>query len=137
LDAAGLVALWRESLLAQKVLKGETTGYKHHPQLIRFKKHHCPQIAVATYLEGIWEEAFQRGYNFNHEKIGNGFTNLKIPVTKGQLKYEFKWLCQKMEGRDPARCQQIASIHEIECHSLFRIIPGEIEYWEKKKSEPE
>ena len=31
LDAKGLVALWREALLAQKVLDGKTEGYKNHP----------------------------------------------------------------------------------------------------------
>lgn len=37
LDRAALVAGWREALLAQKVLRGETTGYRHHPQLERFR----------------------------------------------------------------------------------------------------
>ncbi len=37
LDSRGLVALWREALLAQKVLRGLTRGYKHHPQLARFR----------------------------------------------------------------------------------------------------
>lgn len=36
LDAKGLVACWRETLLAQKVLQGLTKGYKNHPQLDRF-----------------------------------------------------------------------------------------------------
>src|SRR5262249_31313629 len=33
LDARGLVALWRETLLAQKKLEGKTNGYIHNPQL--------------------------------------------------------------------------------------------------------
>jgi hypothetical protein len=33
LDPAGLVAVWREGLLARAVFAGQTTGYKHHPQL--------------------------------------------------------------------------------------------------------
>jgi hypothetical protein len=33
LDAKGLVALWREGLLAQKVQACETNGYRNHPQL--------------------------------------------------------------------------------------------------------
>lgn len=37
LDSRGLVALWRESLRAQKVLMGDTIGYRHHPQLDRFR----------------------------------------------------------------------------------------------------
>jgi hypothetical protein len=31
LDAKGLVALWREALLAQNVLQCNTKGYKKHP----------------------------------------------------------------------------------------------------------
>ncbi len=37
LDSKGLVALWREALLAQNVLLEKTKGYKNHPQLIRFR----------------------------------------------------------------------------------------------------
>ena len=37
LDPQGLVALWREGLLARKVLLGDTQGYRNHPQLDRFK----------------------------------------------------------------------------------------------------
>ena len=36
LDARGLVALWREALLAKKVLRGRTRGDRHHPQLKHF-----------------------------------------------------------------------------------------------------
>ena len=46
LDGIGLVALWRESLLAQKVLKGETKGYRHHPQLRRFIAHQDEETAM-------------------------------------------------------------------------------------------
>ena len=38
LDSKGLVALWREALLAKQVLEGGTKGYRNHPQLDRFKK---------------------------------------------------------------------------------------------------
>jgi len=37
LDSKGLVALWREGLLAKKVLEGGTKGYRNHPQLERLK----------------------------------------------------------------------------------------------------
>ena len=37
LDRQGLVACWREALLAQAVLAGRTRGYRHHPQLERFR----------------------------------------------------------------------------------------------------
>ena len=69
LDAKGLVALWREALLAQEVLRGETRGYKHHPQLLRFAKMNNPPAALAAYLKAVHDEAVRRGYKFNTSKI--------------------------------------------------------------------
>ena len=46
LDARGLVALWREGLLARKVLRGRTRGYRHHPQLQRFRDLRDPVAAI-------------------------------------------------------------------------------------------
>ncbi len=69
LDARGLVALWRETLLAQKVLQGETKGYRNHLQLIRFKEQTDPVAYVATYLRFIHQEAVSRGYNFDWTKL--------------------------------------------------------------------
>lgn len=133
LDRIGLVALWRESLLAQKVLLGETQGYKNHPQLRRFKDHPYPQRAIAHYLVGVWEEAHKRGYHFNRAKIGEGGAQEieKIPVTTGQLRHELNWLCVKMQRRDPARYQHLLSVHEIACHPSFVVVEGAIEEWEK------
>ena len=56
LDAKGLVALWREALLAQKVLRGATKGYRHHPQLLRFSNSKNPPAALAAYLKAVHEE---------------------------------------------------------------------------------
>lgn len=53
LDRRALVACWRETLLAQKVLRGLTRGYTNHPQLIRFRAHPQPLEAVAAYLSGL------------------------------------------------------------------------------------
>lgn len=60
LDRIGLIALWREAILAQKVLKGETKGYRHHPQLIRFKSHCDPEGAIGKYLLEVWKAFYQR-----------------------------------------------------------------------------
>ena len=70
LDAKGLVALWREALLAQKVLQGGTKGYKHHPQLLRFSETKNPPAALASYLKAVHEESVRRGYKFDVSKIG-------------------------------------------------------------------
>src|SRR5665213_874155 len=52
LDAQGLVAAWREALLAQKVLEGATRGYTRHPQLIRFQSHPKPLEAIKSRRKG-------------------------------------------------------------------------------------
>lgn len=131
LDAVGLVALWREALLSQKVLKRETKGFKNHPQLKRFRMHTYPQRAIANYLMEIWEESKRRGYNFDKRKIGTKNTTEKIPVTRGQIRYEFHWLCDKLKSRKPHRYQELLSVKEIEPHPTFEVVEGEIEEWER------
>lgn len=132
LDAKGLVALWREALLAQKVLQGKTKGYRNHPQLIRFKNHSNPQAAIASYLTEVWNESIRRGYHFDKAKILRKKTDKKIPVTKGQLKYEHQWLGSKIKVRTPAFYSIVREI-KIEPHPAFEVTPGKIEPWEKIK----
>ena len=80
LDARGLVALWREALLAKAVLGGRTKGYRQHPQLTRFRAHPAPRLAINAYLQAIHEEATARGYHFDRRKIGriNGLRHKRI-----------------------------------------------------------
>jgi hypothetical protein len=69
LDARGLVALWREALLAQKVLQGKTAGYRSHPQLRRFREAAEPVAAVSAYLWAVHDEATRRGFAFDASKV--------------------------------------------------------------------
>jgi hypothetical protein len=131
LDRAGLVAVWREALLAQKVLQGATRGYRHHPQLIRFRQHPQPVAAIAAYLHAVWEEASRRGYQFDPRKIGADATTVNMPLTTGQLWYEFAWLCDKLRTRDRQRYQQLQAIRKIDSHPLFSVHEGEVEAWER------
>ncbi|MCF7823518.1 MAG: pyrimidine dimer DNA glycosylase/endonuclease V [Candidatus Marinimicrobia bacterium] len=130
LDAKGLVALWREGLLAQKVLKGETRGYRNHPQLNRFKATGDPVAAIASYLKGVLIEAKNRGYHFDGSKLSNEAFPGKLEVSNGQLDYEFKHLLNKLEKRDPLRYRQLKGLKELEPHSLFIVIDGDIATWE-------
>ena len=101
LDARGLVALWREALLAQAVLAGKTRGYKHHPQLARFKAQWQPLRAIGAYLSEVQKEAERRGYKFDRKKIM--FPRkiaTKMPVTDGQLRHEWLHLRKKLLLRD-------------------------------------
>lgn len=130
LDAKGIVALWRETLLAKNVLEGNTKGYKNHPQLIRFKAVEKPLEAINQYLAEVWDEATRRGYNFDRNKIDFGFKKIKIEVTTGQMQYEFNHLLKKLEQRDPKRFKQVENLKMVDCAEIFEVKEGEIEKWE-------
>ena len=130
LDSKGLVALWREALLAQSVLAEKTKGYRNHPQLNRFKETINPLGAIAIYLRYVFKEAEERGYNFSGNKIVNRRLNGKISVTDGQLQYEYSHLLKKLKVRDPKAFEDLKRVKEIEVHPLFKKIKGEIEPWE-------
>ncbi len=132
LDRKGLTAVWREALLAQKVLDNKSKGYKRHPQLIRFRNHPKPVHAIGNYLYHIWKEAKERGYNFRKEKILMRTRVKKIMVTDGQLEYEFNLLKHKVRKRDVRKYSELVSIEQnlIECHPIFRGVKGDIEEWE-------
>lgn len=133
LDAKGLVALWREALLAQAVLAGKTKGYKHHPQLDRFKASRHPRAAIATYLREVHAEALRRGYSFDAKKIGRGKIRAKtLKVTRGQLEYEWSHLLKKLRRRDPKRHRQLVGNKRPESHPLFRRVAGGVADWEAR-----
>jgi hypothetical protein len=132
LDSKGLVAAWREALLAQKVLAGATKGYRHHPQLIRFQSQPDPRAAIATFLAGLEAEARNRGYHFDASKISRRRFKGRIPETRGQLLYEWSHLKAKLRVRAPEVGRQFRAIKLPEPHPLFRIIPGGVRDWEKR-----
>jgi hypothetical protein len=130
LDARGLVALWREGLLAQKVLAGATKGYRHHPQLRRFRGQPDASAAIAAYLHAVQQEAERRDYRFDAAKIGRRAAGLRMTVTRGQLLHELAHLRAKLALRDPAALQRIAGMDAPEPHPLFDVVPGKAEDWE-------
>ena len=130
LDARGLVALWREALLAQAVLKGQTQGYTRHPQLTRFRASPSPLEAIATYLHAVHDEASRRGYRFDAKKIAPGNQPDPIPVTQGQLDYEWKHLKEKLQRRSPTWLTGLPNVSCVQPHPLFYIVPGPVEPWE-------
>jgi hypothetical protein len=130
LDAKGLVALWREGLLAQKVLQGETTGYKNHPQLIRFKATNNPVAAVSGYLRFVASEADNRGYAFDSNKIAKKRFSRQLVVTRDQIQYEFEHLLKKLKERSPDIYTEVRKIRKIKPHPLFKVVRGKVEDWE-------
>jgi hypothetical protein len=131
LDSKRLVAAWREALLARAVLKGKTKGYKHHPQLERFRQTKNPVLSINHYLYYIYTEAVKRGYNFDRTKLGR-MAYEKIDLNDKQLLYEFKHLINKL-GYAPGAEKLIGAekSNKIEFHPIFRLVKGEIEPWER------
>jgi hypothetical protein len=132
LDARGLVALWREALLAKAVLRGRTRGYRRHPQLERFRAHPHPVAAINTYLATVLKEARRRGYRFDAAKIRGRRTRLRIRATTGQLRYEWSHLMRKLRVRSPG-VWRLARGTSPAPQRLFRIAPGPIATWEVRR----
>ena len=131
LDSKGLVALWHEGLLALKVIQGRTRGYRYHHQLIRFQRQKEPEPAMQAYLWIVYEETIARGYHFDVSKLTRKPYRRKILVTAGQLQYEQEHMMQKLKWRDVERYKNMLSVKTLSAHPLFRVVPGEVENWER------
>ncbi len=132
LDPAGLVALWREALLAQAVLLGRTRGYRNHPQLARFRALADPTAAIAAYLRAVHQEASERGYSFNASRIVKAAPlDRRLPETRGQLLYEWEHLAAKLRRRNPAWHRAHHRRRTPAPHPLFRIVAGGVRPWER------
>ena len=131
LDARGLVALWREALLAQAVLSGKTKGYRHHPQLLRFRAQASPMGSIGAYLRVVHEEAMTRGYHFAAEKITRARALGRPTVARAQLQFEWRHLLKKLKVRDPHRRAQINRVKSPRPHPLFRVVRGDVAQWER------
>ena len=131
LDPVGLVALWREALLARAVLKGETVGYRHHPQLIRFRAQQHPVRTLDRYLHAVYAEALRRGYRFDRRKFGPVRPGGRIPERAGQLAFEWNHLLRKLHSRQPRLFEQLTELRRPAPHPLFRMLPGPVQPWER------
>ena len=130
LDRAALVACWREGLLAQKVLAGETRGYTRHPQLERFRACGEPLEAIGHFLSALRTEATARSYRFDGSRIRRPDAESPvIPVTEGQLDYEFGHLRAKVAVRDAAWLARLADPRRAA--PSFVVVPGGIAEWER------
>ena len=130
LDSAGLVALWREGLLARAVLSGLTRGYRNHPQLTRFRATARPVAVLDTYLAAVCDEADRRGYRFDRSKLGRGRVRLKVPATRDQLAFEWAHLRRKLRAR--ARPVVVTDRSTApSAHPLFHLVRGPVADWER------
>jgi hypothetical protein len=131
LDSRGLVALWREALLARAVLRGQTRGYRSHPQLDRFQARRAPQAAIEAYLAGVHAESLARGYAFDASKLAAKRSRLRMQATRGQLEYEWGHLLAKLRARSPECYRQWHTLAAPEPHPLFDIVAGPMASWER------
>ena len=133
LDRQGLLACWRESLLAQAVLAGATKGYQHHPQLERFQAQPEPLAAIGAYLDGLHDEATARGYRFDAWRIlRSGDEVPLLTVTDGQLALEWRHLGAKLAARSPEDAERWLAARPSP-HPLFEVIPGPVASWERAR----
>jgi hypothetical protein len=130
LDRQGLIALWREGLLAQKVLLDQTDGYRFHPQLERFRAKKNPVAAISTYLWAVAGEASARGYRFDVAKIAMPRRAVSMSVTKGQLEFERLHLAKKLRRRDRTQLRALNTKRLI-AHPMLRVVSGPTEPWER------
>ncbi len=129
LDARGLVAAWREGLLAQKVLQGRTRGYRFHPQLTRFRAARDPVAAIGAFLHALAIEARARGYSFDESKIATPRSRVRLRETSGQLAFEWAHLRRKLRARDPRAYATWRSTKIPDAHPVFRIVDGPATLW--------
>lgn len=130
LDPKGLVALWREGLLAQAVIAGKTRGYRNHPQLERFRESDDPNRQIAAYLRSVHAEASRRNYAFDATKLNSDEGATRLLVASGQLNYEWTHLANKLALRAPAWREALGDVSMVEPHPLFQVVDGGIATWE-------
>ncbi len=133
LDAQGLVALWREALLAREVLRGRTVGYRQHPQLTRFRECASPRSAINHYLMPVYAESQVRGYSFDRTKLGRVTAPQRMVATEGQLRYEWGWLLDKLRRRSHAVYRRHFKVATPTAHPLFDVVPGPVAQWERER----
>ena len=126
LDVRGLVALWREGLLARAVLRGRTRGYRHHPQLDRFRAAGDPVGAIDRFLSRVLDEARARGYRFDGRKILYRPAGPRMTVPSGQVRHEWAHLRAKVLARTGRSLKG-----PPEVHPSFRVVPGPVAAWER------
>lgn len=131
LDAPGLVAAWREGLLAKAVLAGRTKGYRHHPQLERFRSARSPTAAINAYLSGLYAEAALRGYRFERRKLTGALARERLRATRGQLAFEWEHLLKKLRRRSPQLYARLRLLRTPGAHPMFQIVAGPVAAWEK------
>lgn len=122
--------------MAKRVLEGRLTGYAKHPQLLRFKRHKRPLALINAYMYQVYLEAERRGYHFDLSKIEPLVLRERVPVTRGQLEFEFLHLLRKLRRRDKKRFGELKNLplSSIEPNPVFKPTEGGVEEWERAET---
>jgi len=56
-----------------------------------------------------------------------------IPVTRGQLEFEWQHLLAKVAERNPGHYRELRLVRAPRCHPLVRLRAGNIEAWERAR----
>lgn len=113
------------------MLAGETTGYRHHPQLERFRDRRDPLAAIDCYLSRVLDEARERGYEFDASKIRyRTCRHGPLVVASRQLEHEWEHLLAKLKIRDGRRWGHERRRRPAP-HPCFRVARGPVASWER------
>lgn len=135
LDPPGLGGLWREALLAQRVVEGRTAAYRSHPQARRILGQADPWGAIHDYLLGVWEEGRRRGYRYDRTRISEHSDGHSMDVPRGQIEYELALLHFKLAARNKASLSDLPTLEQALPHPSITIVEGGIAPWERPKDE--
>lgn len=134
LDTKGFVALWREALLAQRVLvrllnNEDKVGYKNHPALLPFKS--LPDNewldSIGNYLTYIYDESVTRNFNFNKSLIiSNKEYKKNINILSSQVASEIVTLALKLKVRDQNKLQELYKGQFFKLNPIFKLTDVEM-----------
>lgn len=136
LDPVGLSRNWHEGLNGFRALVGQQEMWKNHPQLNRFKDCVYPAVMFCEYMSYVAEECIERGKNYNDLELFHDMQigEVQIPVTSGQLEYEYWWYSEKLKKRNPLLLQKLPGLQDFEPSPFFLVVDGPVEKWEKVKT---
>lgn len=136
LDTKGLGAAWFEGLIARSTLTGKTEGWKHHPQLLRFKNQPDPVAAIDSYLEPVYREGIRRGFRYNPELFNPAAPPVRMAVSRTQLEAEYGRLLEKLKRRNPEKYDAIKDLKQVEPHPMFDVLPSVMPQSVKTEKQP-
>lgn len=134
LDKKELIDSWNDGLRTIGILTRNHQGSIFRPELSRFRSQSEPIIAVEKYLLSIANEAKRRGYMVDIRKLPSipVVVSHKIPVSSGQIEYEWRQLMHVLAGRSPGFLRRIEYSPSHDINPIFYKRPGhDIETWEK------